>query len=64
MLFDRNYQISELQGQPKGQKQILMVRGLWQDFCTNGTLFLLKCPTKKNKYTCDSSGKCCSTALL
>jgi hypothetical protein len=64
MIFDEIYRISELQGQPKGQKQILMERGLWQDSCSNGTKFLLKCPAKYNKSTCDSSGKCCSTALL
>ncbi len=64
MVFDENYRISELQRQPKGQKQILMERGLWQDFCTNGTKFLLNCRAKNNKSTCDNSGKCCSTALL
>jgi hypothetical protein len=26
--------------------------------------FLLKCPAKNNKSTCDNSSKCCSTALL
>ncbi len=26
MIFDKNYRISQLQGQPKGQKQILMER--------------------------------------
>jgi hypothetical protein len=64
MIFDENYRISHLQGQPKGQKQILMERGLWTDFCTNGTKFLLKCPVKSNKSSYDDSGKCCSTALL
>jgi hypothetical protein len=64
MTFDENDRISTLQGQPKGQKQILMERGLWPEICTNGTKFLLKCPAKNNKSTCDNSGKCCSTALL
>jgi hypothetical protein len=64
MILDKNNRISELQGQPKGQKQVLLERGLWLDFCTDGTKFLLKCPAKNNKYTCDKAGKCCSTALL
>ncbi len=65
MIFHKNYRNSELRGQPKGQKQILIEHGLWQDFCTDGTKkFLLKCLAKNNKSTCDNSGKCCSTALL
>jgi hypothetical protein len=47
MIFDENYRISELQGQPKGQKQILIERGLWPNICTNGTKFLFKMPCKK-----------------
>ncbi len=64
MTFDEHYRNSKLQGQLKGQKQVLMERGLWQDFCTDGTKFLLKCPAKNNKSTCDNLGKSCSTALL
>ncbi len=37
MTFDEHYRNSKLQGQLKGQKQVLMERGLWQDFCTDGT---------------------------
>jgi hypothetical protein len=64
MIFDENYWISELQGKPKGQKQILIERRLWPNICTTDTKFLLKCPAKSIQSTCDNSGKYCSTALL
>ncbi len=39
MVFDENYQVSELQGQPKGQKLIFIEHGLWPNICSNGTKF-------------------------
>ncbi len=64
MTFDKINQSPKLQGKPKGQKQILLDSVLWQDFCTDGTKILLKCPAKNNKSTSNKTGKCCSTALL
>jgi hypothetical protein len=39
MTIDISYQKSELQGQPKGQRQILMEGMLRHNFFTDGTKF-------------------------
>ena len=68
MVFDQDYPIEKLRGQPKGIRQVLVERGLWRERNEDGSKFLLICPnpTTKDQPRCNLAlkGECCATTLL
>ena len=66
MAFRQDHPTPELRGQPKGIRQVLYERGLWQDRRNDGSKFLLSCPKKKDRSGCELAlnGECGATALL
>ena len=66
MVFSQDYPDPRLRGQPKGIRQVLVERGLWQDHRKDGSKFLLSCPKGKKQFGCDPAlnGECCATTLL
>ena len=66
MVFSQDHPTPELRGQPKGIRQVLYERGLWQDYRNDGSRFLLLCPKTKDRSGCDRTlnGECCATTLL
>ena len=66
MVFSQNNSDPKLRGQPKGIRQVLLERELWQDRRRYGSKFLLSCPKGKKGPGCDPAlnGECCAIALL
>lgn len=50
MVFGQDYPVLALRGKPKGIRQVLLERGLWQDQRKDGAKFLLICPKKKKSH--------------
>ena len=67
MVFSDTHRISELRGKPRGLEAVLWERILWpvSDYRSDGTKFLLQCPTSHGWLGCkpDLEGGCCASML-